>query len=198
MTRITQARLILGSASPRRLDLLAQIGITPDEIRPADIDETPRRDEDARTYVRRMAAEKAEAVPAEADDIVLAADTVVTAGRRILGKPEDVAQARAFLTLLSGRRHRVMTAITLRRQGREWSRLVETQVRLRPLSAQETEDYLASNEWQGKAGGYAIQGRAGAFVNWIEGSFSAVVGLPLAETATLLRAAQAARPSKEN
>lgn len=145
-----------------------------------------------------MAAEKAEAVPAEADDIVLAADTVVTAGRRILGKPEDVAQARAFLTLLSGRRHRVMTAITLRRQGREWSRLVETQVRLRPLSAQEIEDYLASNEWQGKAGGYAIQGRAGAFVNWIEGSFSAVVGLPLAETATLLRAAQAARLSKEN
>lgn len=198
MTRTNQARLILGSASPRRLDLLAQIGITPDEIRPADIDETPRRDEDARTYVRRMAAEKAEAVPAEADDIVLAADTVVTAGRRILGKPEDVAQARAFLTMLSGRRHRVMTAITLRRQGREWSRLVETQVRLRPLSAQEIEDYLASNEWQGKAGGYAIQGRAGAFVNWIEGSFSAVVGLPLAETATLLRAAQAARLSKEN
>ena len=198
MTRTNQARLILGSASPRRLDLLAQIGITPDEIRPADIDEPPRRDEDARTYVRRMAAEKAEAVPAEADDIVLAADTVVTAGRRILGKPEDVAQARAFLTLLSGRRHRVMTAITLRRQGREWSRLVETQVRLRPLSAQEIEDYLASNEWQGKAGGYAIQGRAGAFVNWIEGSFSAVVGLPLAETATLLRAAQAARLSKEN
>ena len=198
MTRTQPARLILGSASPRRLDLLAQIGITPDEIRPADIDETPRRDEDARTYVRRMAAEKAEAVPAEADDIVLAADTVVTAGRRILGKPEDVAQARAFLTLLSGRRHRVMTAITLRRQGREWSRLVETQVRLRPLSAQEIEDYLASNEWQGKAGGYAIQGRAGAFVNWIEGSFSAVVGLPLAETATLLRAAQAARLSKEN
>lgn len=198
MTRTNQARLILGSASPRRLDLLAQIGITPDEIRPADIDETPRRDEDARTYVRRMAAEKAEAVPAEADDIVLAADTVVTAGRRILGKPEDVAQARAFLTLLSGRRHRVMTAITLRRQGREWSRLVETQVRLRPLSPREIEDYLASGEWQGKAGGYAIQGRAGAFVNWIEGSFSAVVGLPLAETATLLRAAQAARPSKEN
>ena len=198
MTRTNQARLILGSASPRRLDLLAQIGITPDEIRPADIDETPRRNEDARTSVRRMAAEKAEAVPAEADDIVLAADTVVTAGRRILGKPEDVAQARAFLTLLSGRRHRVMTAITLRRQGREWSRLVETQVRLRPLSAQEIEDYLARNEWQGKAGGYAIQGRAGAFVNWIEGSFSAVVGLPLAETATLLRAAQAARLSKEN
>ncbi|MBA4492057.1 nucleoside triphosphate pyrophosphatase [Paracoccus sp. S1E-3] len=198
MTRTHQARLILGSASPRRLDLLAQIGITPDEIRPADIDETPRRNEDARAYVRRMAAEKAEAVSAAPDDIVLAADTVVTAGRRILGKPEDAAEARAFLTLLSGRRHRVMTAITLRRGGREWSRLVETQVRLRPLSAREIEDYLASGEWQGKAGGYAIQGRAGAFVNWIEGSFSAVVGLPLAETATLLRAAQAARPSKED
>ncbi len=198
MTRTNQARLILGSASPRRLDLLAQIGITPDEIRPADIDETPRRNEDARAYVRRMAAEKANAVPAAADDIVLAADTVVTAGRRILGKPQNPAEARAFLTLLSGRRHRVMTALTLRRYGREWSRLVETQVRLRPLSPQEIDDYLASGEWQGKAGGYAIQGRAGAFVNWIEGSFSAVVGLPLAETATLLRAAQAARPSKEN
>ena len=198
MTRTNQARLILGSASPRRLDLLAQIGIIPDEIRPADIDETPRRNEDARAYVRRMAAEKAEAVPALPEDIVLTADTVVTAGRRILGKPEDTTEARAFLTLLSGRRHRVMTALTLRRHGRVWSRLVETQVRLRPLSAQEIDDYLASGEWQGKAGGYAIQGRAGAFVNWIEGSFSAVVGLPLAETATLLRAAQAARLSKEN
>ena len=198
MTRTNHARLILGSASPRRLDLLAQIGITPDEIRPADIDETPRRNEDARAYVRRMAAEKAEAIAALPEDIVLAADTVVTAGRRILGKPEDATEARAFLTLLSGRRHRVMTALTLRRHGRAWSRLVETQVRLRPLSPQEIEDYLASGEWQGKAGGYAIQGRAGAFVNWIEGSFSAVVGLPLAETATLLRAAQAARPSQES
>ena len=198
MTRITQARLILGSASPRRLDLLAQIGITPDQIRPADIDETPLRHEDARDYVRRMAAEKAQAVVATPDDIVLAADTVVTAGRRILGKPADAAEARAFLTLLAGRRHRVMTAISLRRHGRAWSRLVETQVRMRPLSAAEIDDYLASGEWHGKAGGYAIQGRAGAFVNWIGGSFSAVVGLPLAETATLLRAAQAAQPGKED
>ncbi|NHF74268.1 Maf family protein [Paracoccus xiamenensis] len=197
MTRTNQARLILGSASPRRLDLLAQIGITPDQIRPADIDETPRRNEAARDYVCRMATEKAAAIAAAPDEIVLAADTVVTAGRRILGKPVDAAEARAFLTLLSGRRHRVMTAIVLRRQDREWSRLVETQVRLRPLSSVEIEEYLASGEWQGKAGGYAIQGRAGAFVNWISGSFSAVVGLPLAETATLLRAAQAIQPGKE-
>lgn len=198
MTRTHPARLILGSASPRRLDLLAQIGITPDDIRPADIDETPRRHEDARDYVRRMASEKSAAINAAAGDIVLAADTVVTAGRRILGKPTDTTEARAFLTLLSGRRHRVMTAISLRRFGREWTRLVETQVRLRPLCAAEIDDYLGSDEWQGKAGGYAIQGRAGAFVNWIGGSFSAVVGLPLAETATLLRAAQAAHAGKED
>lgn len=198
MTRKTQARLILGSASPRRLDLLAQIGITPDEIRPADIDESPLRHEDARDYVRRMAVEKSRAIAAAPEDIVLAADTVVTAGRRILGKPADMAEAHAFLTLLSGRRHRVMTAVSLRRFGREWSRLVETQVRLRPLAQAEIEDYLDCGEWRGKAGGYAIQGRAGAFVNWIGGSFTAVVGLPLAETATLLRAAQAAQPGKED
>ncbi|WBU57341.1 Maf family protein [Paracoccus sediminicola] len=190
-------RLILGSASPRRLDLLAQIGVVPDEIRPADIDETPRRNEKPRDYVRRIAAEKARAVPAATGEIVLAADTTVTAGRRILGKPSDAEEARAMLRLLSGRRHRVLTALTLRRDAREWSRLVETVVRLRSLSEAEITGYLDSGEWQGKAGGYAIQGRAGAFVAWISGSFSAVVGLPLAETATLLAAARQRQPIEE-
>ncbi|MDO5641475.1 MAG: Maf family protein [Paracoccus sp. (in: a-proteobacteria)] len=182
-------RLILASASPRRLELLAQIGLTPDEIRPADIDETPQRGETARDYVRRMAAEKCAATTALPDEIVLSADTVVTAGRRILGKPENAAEAQAFLTLLSGRRHRVMTALALRRGGRGWLRLVETTVKMRALSPPEIAAYIASGEWQGKAGGYAIQGRAGAFVGWISGSFTGVVGLPLAETAGLLQAA---------
>lgn len=184
-------RLILGSASPRRLELLAQIGIQPDAVLPADIDETPRRGENARDYVRRMSREKAAAVPAGPDDIVLTADTVVTAGRRILGKPADADEARAFLRLLSGRRHRVMTAVSVRRGGRDWQRLVETIVRMRPLTDTDIAAYLDSDEWRGKAGGYAIQGRAGEFVVWISGSFSAVVGLPLTETANLLRAARA-------
>ncbi|WBU64181.1 Maf family protein [Paracoccus aerodenitrificans] len=191
MTKCPQ--LILASASPRRLELLAQIGIAPDAVRPADIDETPHKGERPQDYVRRMAHEKAAAISAAPDEIVLAADTVVTAGRRILGKPADRAEARAFLTLLSGRRHRVMTAIELRREDRHWSRCVPTIVKMRPLDTAEIEDYLESEEWQGKAGGYAIQGRAGAFVTWISGSFTAVVGLPLAETATLLNAARTAQ-----
>ncbi len=163
---------------------------------PADIDETPHRGENARDYVRRMSREKAAAVPADADDadaddIVLTADTVVTAGRRILGKPADADEAQAFLRLLSGRRHRVMTAVSVRRAGRDWQRLVETIVRMRPLTDDDIAAYLDSDEWRGKAGGYAIQGRAGEFVVWISGSFSAVVGLPLTETANLLRAARA-------
>ncbi len=191
MNKLPIPPLILGSASPRRLDLLAQIGIVPDSIRPADIDETPLRNERPRDYVRRMAAEKVAAIKAAPHEIVLTADTVVTAGRRILGKPADIDEARAFLRLLSGRRHRVMTAICLRRHGRDWQRLVETIVRMRPLSDAEIASYLAGDEWQGKAGGYGIQGQAGAFVDWISGSFSAVVGLPLSETATLIRAAVA-------
>ena len=179
-------RLILGSASPRRRDLLAQIGVTPDAIAPADIDETPRRDELPRRYAERLAAEKAQAVAAGPEDLVLTADTVVSAGRRILGKPADAVEAEAFLRLLSGRRHRVATAVALRRGERLWARLVETQVKLKRLSDQEISAYLASGEWRGKAGGYAIQGIAGAFVPWIGGSYSAVVGLPLTETANLL------------
>ncbi|TKW68479.1 MAG: septum formation inhibitor Maf [Paracoccus denitrificans] len=189
MTQTDTLRLVLGSVSPRRLDLLAQIGFIPDAVRPADIDETPHRHEAPRDYVQRMATEKCAAIVAADDEIVLTADTVVVAGRRILGKPADRQQAKEFLTLLGGRRHRVMTAVALRHRSKSWLRLVETIVRMRPLSPAEIEAYLGSDEWQGKAGGYAVQGRAGAFVSWMSGSFSAVVGLPLAETAMMLKAA---------
>lgn len=185
-------RLILGSASPRRLQLLAQIGIVPDSVLPAEIDETPQRGEGARAYARRMAAEKAAAVAALVDDpgaAILTADTVVSAGRRILGKPADADEARAFLRLLSGRRHRVGTAICVRRDGRAALRLVETTLRFRPLRPAEIEAYVESTEWRGVAGGYAIQGRAAAFVPWLQGSFTAVVGLPLAEAAAMLETA---------
>lgn len=181
---------ILGSASPRRQELLAQIGIIPDRILPADIDETPLKGEPPRDYALRMALQKADASAALAKDseaVILAADTVVVAGRRILGKPADDTEARAFLVLLSGRRHKVITSLAVRRGAQGVSRLVETTVRMRPLGAAEIDGYIASGEWRGKAGGYAIQGLASAFVPWIQGSFSAVVGLPLAEAATVLR-----------
>ncbi|GAB4259467.1 MAG: Maf family protein [Pararhodobacter sp.] len=182
-------RLILGSASPRRLELLAQIGITPDAVRPADIDETPRKAELPRPYCARMAAEKAQAVPCATGEVVLCADTTVALGRRILGKPADATEAAQFLTMLGGRRHTVITAIAVRTADRLWTREVRTAVKMKRLSDDELNGYLASGEWQGKAGGYGIQGRAGAFIPWINGSFSAVVGLPLAETAALLAAA---------
>ncbi len=178
--------LTLGSASPRRLELLAQIGIRPDHILPADIDETPRPSEPPRDYVRRMAREKAHALHGRAEGAILCADTVVAVGRRILGKPEDAAEAAAFLRLMSGRRHKVMTAVALSLGDRLSERLVETTLRFRPLTPADIAAYVASGEWQGKAGGYAIQGRASAFVPWLQGSFTSVVGLPLAETAALL------------
>lgn len=181
-------RFILASASPRRLDLLAQIGIVPDAVVPAEIDEDPHRDEAARQYVARVAAEKAAAVAAVEPGVVLAADTTVVAGRRILGKPADEAEARSFLRLLSGRRHHVLTAITVRSDGVSRHRLVDSIVRFRQLTAAEIDRYVAGGDWRGKAGGYAIQGPAGAFIPWIQGSFTAVVGLPLAETALLLSA----------
>ena len=179
-------RLVLGSASPRRLELLAQIGIRPEAIRSADIDETPRKGELARDYVRRMAREKAEAIEIGAGEVLLTADTTVAVGRRILGKPADRAEAAAFMRLLSGRRHLVLTAIALRGSGRTALRLVETRVRMRPIEPAALERYLDSGDWQGKAGAYGIQGAAAVFIPWIQGSFSAVVGLPLAETAALL------------
>jgi septum formation protein len=182
-------QLILGSGSPRRRDLLAQLGVIPDAIRPPEIDETPRKAELPRPYCARMAREKAQATEAGPDDIVLAADTTVAMGRRILGKPESAGEAAQFLHALSGRRHRVITAVAIRRGGRLWERDVLSAVKLKRLSDEEINAYLTSGEWQGKAGGYGIQGLAGAFVPWISGSFTGIVGLPLAETAGLLTAA---------
>ncbi|MBD3678946.1 MAG: septum formation inhibitor Maf [Rhodobacteraceae bacterium] len=182
-------RLILGSGSPRRKELLAQLGIMPDEIRAPDIDEDPKKGELPRVYCARITREKVAAVPAGAEDIVLCADTTVALGRRILGKPADASEAAQFLLQLSGRRHRVITAVAVRRGDRVRERVVETTVRMKSLSDEEISAYLRSGEWQGKAGGYAIQGLGGAFIPWIQGSYSAVMGLPVAETATLLQAA---------
>lgn len=184
----TPPRLLLGSASPRRLELLAQIGIVPDALRPADIDETPRKAEPPRDYVRRMAAEKAAALDLAEGEALLTADTTVAVGRRILGKPADRDEAAAFMRLMSGRRHVVLTAIALRHGSRTALRLVETKVRMRSIDPAALERYLDAGDWQGKAGGYAIQGAAAAFIPWLEGSFSAVVGLPLSETAAMLAA----------
>ena len=180
---------ILGSGSPRRQQLLAQIGITADDIRPPDIDETPLEGELPRPYCIRMALQKVEAVQAGEADVVLAADTTVAMGRRILGKAADEEAATAFLRALSGRRHRVITAVAVRRGARIWQRDVVSTVKMKRLSDDEIDGYVASGDWQGKAGGYGIQGPAGAFVPWLKGSFTGVVGLPLAETANLLRAA---------
>ncbi|MFD1157484.1 Maf family protein [Roseovarius aestuarii] len=182
-------RLILGSGSPRRRELLAQIGVVADEVRPPDIDETPLKSELPRPYCIRMAREKALAVPAESGDIVLSADTTVALGRRILGKPDTAAEAAEFLLAMSGRRHKVITAVALRCGDRIWEKDVVTTVKMKRLSDEELNAYLATNDWQGKAGAYGIQGPAGALIPWIQGSFTAVVGLPLAETAGLLRAA---------
>lgn len=182
-------RLVLGSGSPRRKDLLAQIGLVPDSIRPPDIDETPRPGELPRPYCVRLAAEKAQAVDLAADEIVLCADTTVALGRRILGKPADEKEAAEFLIKLAGRRHQVITAVAVRKGDQLWQRDVVTAVKMKRLSDVELNAYLASGDWRGKAGGYAIQGPAGAFIPWISGSFTAVVGLPVAETAQLLQAA---------
>ena len=185
-TASSNLRLILGSASPRRRELLAQIGVVPDDIRAADIDETPLKNELPRPYAGRLAVEKARAIDAAPDDLVLAADTVVAVGRRILGKPADAGQAAEFLMLLSGRRHKVITGIALRHDAHVWSRQVETAVKFKRLSDAELSAYLRSDEWRGKAGGYAIQGIAAAFIPRIGGSYTNVVGLPLTETANML------------
>lgn len=180
---------VLGSGSPRRLDLLAQLGLVPDAVRPPDIDEDPLQGELPRPYCSRIAREKVQAVQADADDVVLCADTTVALGRRILGKPANAGEAAAFLHALSGRRHRVITAVAVRKGGRIWERDVVSQVKVKSLSDPEINAYLATGDWQGKAGGYAIQGPAGAFIPWISGSFTGIVGLPLSETAGLLQAA---------
>ncbi|MBM2576930.1 septum formation protein Maf [Jannaschia sp. Os4] len=182
-------RLILASGSPRRLDLLAQIGVEPYAVRPPDVDETPRPAELPRPYCERITAAKLAAAQADPDDVVLCADTTVAVGRRILGKPEDEADAARMLALLSGRRHKVITCVAVRRGDRTWSKTSQSSVKLKRLSDAERDGYLATGDWQGKAGAYAIQGPAGALVAWMEGSFSGVVGLPLHETANLLQAA---------
>ena len=183
--------LVLASASPRRLELLRQVGLEPAEIDPADIDESPGTGELPRTYAVRMARAKLAAVACRHPGaIVLAADSVVVCGRRILPKAETEAEARACLALLSGRRHRVLGGLAVGRpDGTVRTRLVETVVRFKRLEATEIDDYLQSGEWRGKAGGYAIQGRAARFVAFISGSYSNVVGLPLFEAVSLLKAA---------
>lgn len=179
-------KLILGSASPRRLELLAQIGVVVDQIIPADIDETPQKGERPKPYAVRMAATKSKVINASAPDLILTADTIVSVGIRILGKPKSEGEAVEFLTLLSGRRHRVTTAVSLRKGDKIWSRNVTTFVKMKNLSDHEISAYIRSQEWQGKAGGYAIQGIASAFIPFISGSYSNVVGLPLTETSNLL------------
>jgi septum formation protein len=177
--------LILASASPRRLDLLAQIGLVPDKVAPTDIDETRRKDEAPRALAERLAREKAEACP-EAG-FVLAADTVVAVGQRNLGKAADEAEAEAFLRLLSGRAHQCITGVAVRApDGRVACRTVLARVKMKRLTDAEIAAYVASGEWKGKAGGYAIQGLAGGFITAINGSYTAIVGLPLYETRMLL------------
>ena len=182
-------RLVLASASPRRRELLSQIGIVPNACDPAGIDETPGPRELPRALAQRLALAKAQSVAARhPGDFVLAADTVVARGRRILPKPQEQKMARECLALLSGAWHRVHTGVTLIDAGGQvHSRLVETRVKMKRLSAAEADAYIACGEWRGKAGGYAIQGRAGAFISEVKGSYSNVVGLPLFETYTLLQ-----------
>ncbi len=182
-------RFILGSASPRRLQLLSQIGVVPDEVRSIGIAEDPAKGELPRDLARRLARSKATAIAVSGNELVLSADTVVALGRRVLGKPMDPAEADKFLCLLSGRRHRVITAVVLRNSERLWLRDVVTVVRMKSLSGSERRAYVRSGEWRDKAGGYAIQGLAAAFVQRINGSYSNVVGLPLSETAGLLAGA---------
>lgn len=169
--------------------MLAQIGIVPDAILPPDIDEDPRKGELPRPYCARIAREKVAAVAAGEDDIVLCADTTVALGRRILGKPKDAGEAARFLTDLGGRRHQVITAVAVRRGAQIWTRESVSVVKMKRLSDAELNAYLTGLDWQGKAGGYGIQGAASAFIPWISGSFTGIVGLPLAETAALLTAA---------
>ena len=187
---VSAPKLVLASSSPRRIELLAQIGIVPDQIDPADIDETPLTGEAPPRLARRLATSKAEVVAQRHEDaVVLAADTVVAVGRRLLEKPADEAEARRFLQLLSGRNHRVFTGVAVVANGRTIWRVVDTRVSFKVLSDDEINTYVSSGEWRGKAGGYGIQGRAGAFVNRIVGSHPAVMGLPLFETSNLLSGA---------
>lgn len=186
-----RGRLILASASPRRLELLRQVGMAPAQVAPADLDETPLPRELPAAYAVRLARAKALAVAARfPDDYVLAADTVVALGRRILAKPRDAAEARSFLKLLSGRRHRVIGGVAVAGPaGKLHVRAVTSVVRFARLSGGDIERYLAQDEWRDKAGGYGIQGGAARFVSFVSGSYSNIVGLPLFETSALLTGA---------
>jgi len=192
-----RVKLVLASASPRRLALLDQAGIEPDLLNPTDIDETPKKRETPRSLSARLAKEKAKTAltmpqvqALQGDVFVLAADTVVALGRRILGKPEDAEEAKQMLQLLSGRAHRVYTTISLiSPSGSQRTRVVDTKVRFKRLSREEIDSYLICDEWRGKAGGYAIQGRADVFVRFLSGSYTGVVGLPLNETISMLNGA---------
>lgn len=188
MSGSTPSSLILASASPRRRELLAQIGITPDQILPADIDEIPGKAELPKPYALRLATEKAQTIRKDhKQSYILAADTVVAVGRRILEKPKDTHEARVFLKLMSGRSHRVYTGVcVIAPNARLQNRVVETRLKMKKLSENEIEIYLASGEWQGKAGGYGIQGLAGAYIASIIGSYTNVVGLPVYETRNML------------
>ncbi|MBB3764604.1 Maf family protein [Sphingomicrobium lutaoense] len=185
-------KLVLASASPRRRDLLARIGVVPDAVDPADIDEEPMRGELPRPHALRLAEEKAAAVaPRHPEALVLAADTVVAVGRRILPKVEDEETLRACMKLLSGRRHKVLTGVAIKVPGEDRikSRVVETMIAMKRLSDEEIDHYAAHGEWKGKAGGYALQGYGEVYVRHIAGSYSNVVGLPLAETRHMLKSA---------
>ena len=191
---VSDVKLVLASASPRRLALLEQAGLKPDLLNPVDIEEVPKKRETPRAFVQRMAREKAEAAreapivrELEGKVFILSADTVVAVGRRILGKASTAEEARSMLRLLSGRAHKVLTAVALvTPAGRTRLRVVETKVRFKRLSLEDVRTYIDCDEWRGKAGAYAIQGRAGAFVRHINGSYTGVVGLPLYETVSLL------------
>jgi septum formation protein len=180
-------KLILGSASPRRKEILAQVGIVPFEIRAPNIDETPLKKELPLQYCRRIAERKIQELKLADDEIAICADTTVAVGRRILGKPSDRDEANSFLSLLSGRRHKVITCVTVRKQNKIRTKEVVSRVKMRALGFQEKEFYLDSGDWEGKAGGYGIQGIASSFIPWIGGSYTGIVGLPLTETIGLLR-----------
>ena len=179
----------MGSGSPRRHELLAVLGLHPAEVRAPDVDETPLKGELPRNYCNRITASKAAALPASENEVILCADTTVALGRRIMGKPSDIGEARTFLQKLSGRRHKVITAVAVKNADRTWQKDVVSIVQIKRLSPQELEGYLATGDWQGKAGGYGIQGPAGVFIPWISGSYPAIMGLPLPEAAHLLQAA---------
>ena len=182
-------KLILGSGSPRRRELLEILNLIPNDIRAPNVDETPLKAELPRKYCNRIASSKLAALPVADDEIILCADTTVALGRRIMGKPNVIDEARTFLIKLSGRRHKVITSIAVKNSERSWQKDVVSTVQMKRLSSKELEGYLCTGDWQDKAGGYGIQGPAGAFIPWVTGSYPAIMGLPLPETAHLLQAA---------